>query len=52
MLLEAAGTHVSEVISETKEEGGDEIRTKIITDAKKMLKDYQTIAGIFKKHGV
>ena len=52
ILLEAAGTHVSEVVSETKEEGDNKIRTRIIADAQKMLNDYQIIAGILKKHGV
>ena len=52
ILLEAAGTHVSEVVSETKEDADDEIRTRIIADADKMLSDYQTIEGILKKHGV
>ena len=52
ILLEAAGTHVSEVVSETKEEVDNKIRTRIIADAQKMLNDYQIIAGILKKHGV
>ena len=52
MLLEAAGAHVSEVVSETKQEADEEIRTRIIADAQKMLSDYQTIEGILKKHGV
>ena len=53
MLLEAAGMHVAEVVTETKEEEADgEIKKKIIADAEKMLKDYQTIEGILKKHGV
>lgn len=52
MLLEAAGIHVSEVVSETKLDVDGEIRTRIIADAEKMLTDYQTIEGIIKKHGV
>ena len=52
ILLEAAGTHVSEVASETKREADNKIRTRIIVDAQKMLKDYQTIADILKKHAV
>ena len=52
MLLDAAGMQVSAVVSETKQEPDEEIKAKILADAEKMLKDYQTIDGILKKHGV
>lgn len=51
-LLETAGMHVSEVVDETNQVAHEQVRTRIIAAADKMLKDYQTIEGILKKHGV
>ena len=52
MLLDAAGMEISVVVSETKQKPDEEIKAKIMANAEKMLKDYQTIDGILKKHGV
>ncbi|XP_028402542.1 uncharacterized protein LOC114525410 [Dendronephthya gigantea] len=52
ILIEAAGMHVSEVVDETNQVANEEVRKRIIADADEMLKDYQTIEGLFKKHGV